>query len=134
MSEIRYVHIEECARDRGYGSELMERWKQDMRSGGFWMVMTSTRVDETAQHFYGKPGYQDAGALVINITQYVAEENKVLLLLERCDEALVCVLSLIFSDFKMYQISSWSVWLLAVIILGIGHIGIHLEHKKNISG
>jgi len=32
--------------------------------------MTSTQVDEDAQHFYRKMGYQDAGGLLINIPEY----------------------------------------------------------------
>ena len=32
--------------------------------------MTSTQVDEEAQHFYRKLGYQDAGGLVIRIPGY----------------------------------------------------------------
>lgn len=28
--------------------------------------MTSTQVDENAQHFYRKLGYQDAGGLLLN--------------------------------------------------------------------
>ncbi len=34
------------------------------------MLMTSTQVDEDAQHFYRKLGYQDSGGLIINIPGY----------------------------------------------------------------
>ncbi len=123
--------------------------------------------------------------------KYVKNENKVLLIFKRVGEVLVTCLSLIFSDFNINEISTWSIILLvafiimilykiywiryfkgnktmkdmyssllripvagatlpiiaflllgiygknifliiAVIILGIGHIGIHLNHKKEI--
>ena len=124
--------------------------------------------------------------------KYVANENKVLLVLERIGEALVCCFAPIFSDFNIKRISLWSLWLLfsfllmvfyecywiryfkstrtmadfyssfcglplagatlpvlaffllgiygknvlllaAVVILGIGHIGIHYNHKREIT-
>ena len=123
--------------------------------------------------------------------KYVRNENKVLLLFERAGEMLVTCLLLIFSDFNISKISSWTIilliafilmilyevyWiryfksnktmkdmyssllgipvagatlpviaflllsiygkslflLISVIILGIGHIGIHLNHKKEL--
>lgn len=126
-----------------------------------------------------------------NYEKYVVNENKILLLFERTGEVLVCVISLIFSDFNLREPNLWSLWLvlavlamicyegywiryfrserkmtdfyssflgipvagailpvaafsflgiyganffmlLAAIILGIGHIGIHLSHKKEI--
>jgi len=122
---------------------------------------------------------------------YVKNENKVLLFLERIGEILVTCISLIFSDFNINKISNWSIILLvvfilmilyeiywiryfksnktmkdmyssllripvagatlpvfaflllsiygknlflfiSVIILGVGHIGIHLHHKKEV--
>ncbi len=122
--------------------------------------------------------------------EYAKNENKLLLILERIGEALVCVLVLIFSDFNIRK-TYWCIWLAfsfmlmlfyeaywmryfkskhgmkdfyrsflgvpvagatlpvaaffllgiygcniflltAVIILGIGHIGIHLQHKNEI--
>lgn len=122
--------------------------------------------------------------------KYVKNENKLLLWFERIGEILVTCISLIFVDFNINNISSWSVILLiafilmllyeiywgryfkskktmkdfyssllgvpvagatlpvlaflllgvygknifliiSTIILGIGHIGIHLNHKKN---
>ena len=33
----------------------MEYWEAEMKNQGFCMVMTSTQVDESAQHFYRKP-------------------------------------------------------------------------------
>ena len=124
--------------------------------------------------------------------KYVGNENRVLLNLERIGEAAV-VTCLIFPDFNVRPINSWSIFLLiaailmilyelywiryfkssktmedfyrsflgvpvagatlpvaafgllavhgkniflgiAVIILGIGHIGIHLNHRKEVRG
>ena len=121
--------------------------------------------------------------------KYVKNENKVLLWFERIGEILITCISLIFIDFNINNISSWSIILLiafilmilyeiywiryfkskktmkdfyssllcvpvagatlpvlaflllgiygknifliiSTIILGIGHIGIHLNHKK----
>lgn len=123
--------------------------------------------------------------------QYAANENKVLLMLERIGEVSVSCLALIFADFNIQEISIWGIWLVAacilmllyevywiryfrssktmrdfyssllgvpvagatlpvaaffllgiygrnpllivaVIVLGIGHIGIHLGHRKEI--
>lgn len=123
--------------------------------------------------------------------QYVINENKFLVILERMGEALVSCTAVIFSDFNITGFSYWSCWLLAagilmilyevywiryfrsektmedfyssllgvpvagatlpvlaffllgiygknifmiiaVVILGIGHIGIHWNHKKEL--
>lgn len=127
----------------------------------------------------------------VDYEKYVKNENKLLAALERVGEVLVSCVSLIFSDFNINGVSTWSIWLLvsfllmimyeiywiryfrssktmkdfycdllgipvagaslpvaaflllgiygkniflviSVVILGIGHIGIHLEHKKEI--
>ena len=52
---------------KGYGKALMVFWEEEMRRLGYKMLMTSTQVDEQAQHFYRKLGYQDAGGLLISI-------------------------------------------------------------------
>lgn len=55
---------------KGYGKELLEYWEKDMKSQGYGFVLTSTQVDETAQHFYRKLGYKDCGGLIIDILNY----------------------------------------------------------------
>lgn len=55
---------------RGYGRVLMEHWENDMRSQGYEMLLVSTQVDESAQHFYRKLGYKDCGGLVIDIPKF----------------------------------------------------------------
>ena len=49
---------------------LIKYWENDMKSQGFRMLLTSTQVDENAQHFYRKLGYKDCGGLVIDIPGY----------------------------------------------------------------
>ena len=48
----------------------MEFWEKAMKEQGYGMVMTSTQVDETAQHFYRKLGYKDSGGFVIDIPAF----------------------------------------------------------------
>ncbi len=85
----------------------------------------------------------------VDYEKYVVNENKILLIMERMGEVLVTCCVLIFSDFNIKSLSVWSLWLvaaflllgiygknicmiIAVVILGIGHIGIHLNHRKEI--
>lgn len=55
---------------KGYGRMLMEHWEKDMKSQGYGMIMTSTQVDEDAQHFYRKLGYKDCGGFTVDIPGY----------------------------------------------------------------
>ena len=55
---------------KGYGKQLLNHWEQDMKSSGCGMVMTSTQVNEEAQHFYRKLGYKDSGGFVVDIPGY----------------------------------------------------------------
>jgi ribosomal protein S18 acetylase RimI-like enzyme len=64
------LHIDEEYQGRGYGKQLMERWERDMSEAGCGMVMTSTQVDEEAQHFYRKLGYKNAGGFVVDVPGY----------------------------------------------------------------
>ena len=91
---------------------------------------------------------------------YTAEnENKVLAVFERIGEVLATCCALVFSDFNLRAWSLWSLWcgvplagailpvlaffllgiygkviwmLIACVILGIGHIGIHWQHSKEL--
>jgi ribosomal protein S18 acetylase RimI-like enzyme len=49
---------------------MMGFWEKEMQQRGHKMLLTSTQVDEEAQHFYRKLGYQDAGSLLITIPEY----------------------------------------------------------------
>ena len=64
------LFIDWCAQGKGYGKALMEYWENDMKAQGYGMLLTSTQVDENAQHFYRKLGYKDCGGFVIDIPEY----------------------------------------------------------------
>ena len=63
--------VDEARRGQGLGRALIERWEADMGAAGHGMVMTSTQVDEAAQHFYRRLGYRDAGGFAVDIPRYV---------------------------------------------------------------
>lgn len=64
------LFIDRRYQGRGYGRRLMEYWEKDMSSQGYGMVLTSTQVDEAAQHFYRKMGYKDCGGFIIDVPGY----------------------------------------------------------------
>ena len=64
------LYIDQDYQGKGYGKRLMEFWEEDMRLQGYGMLLTSTQVDESAQHFYRKSGYKDCGGFVIDIPEY----------------------------------------------------------------
>lgn len=64
------LFIDQDYQQKGYGRKLMEFWESEMKSCGYGMIMTSTQVDESAQHFYRKLGYHDSGGLLIDIPGY----------------------------------------------------------------
>ena len=64
------LYVDEQYQLKGHGKRLMNFWEKDMRELGHGMIMTSTQVDENAQHFYRKIGFQDAGGLLINVSGY----------------------------------------------------------------
>lgn len=61
------LYVKEGRRGAGAGRALMDRWEGDLRARGFDMAMTSTQADETAQHFYRRLGYRDAGGFVLTL-------------------------------------------------------------------
>ncbi len=64
------LFIDEKVQGRGYGKMLMNYWEEDMKTQKYGMLLTSTQVDETAQHFYRKLGYKDCGGLILDIPRY----------------------------------------------------------------
>lgn len=54
---------------KGYGKKLMEYWEDDIKSQGYKILLTSTQVDENAQHFYRKLGYKDCGGFVLDLPE-----------------------------------------------------------------
>ena len=64
------LYIDEAYRGKGLGNKLMTHWESDMKSQGYGMLMTSTQVDEDAQHFYRKLGYKDCGGFIVDVPGY----------------------------------------------------------------
>ena len=64
------IFIDEAFRGKGYGKSLIEYWESDMKQQGYGMLITSTQVDEDAQHFYRKLGYKDCGGFVVDVPGY----------------------------------------------------------------
>ena len=64
------LFIDEKYRGRGCGKLLMEHWESDMKSQDYGMLMTSTQVDEDAQHFYRKLDYKECGGFVVDVPGY----------------------------------------------------------------
>ena len=52
-------------RRQGYGRQLVLFWEEQMKQNGHDLVITSTLSNESAQHFYRKLGYSDAGCLLL---------------------------------------------------------------------
>ena len=75
------LYIKDQYQKQGFGRALMEHWEQDMRTRGYGMVLTSTQVDENAQHFYRKVGYKDCGGLTVDVPGY---EQPMELFLVKC--------------------------------------------------
>lgn len=63
---LNLIYFEEAYRGKGLGKKAMLHWEEEMKMLGYKAVMTSTQVDEAAQHFYRKIGYKDVGCLVLN--------------------------------------------------------------------
>lgn len=64
------LFVDWSSQKQGYGRKLMEFWESDMKAQGYGMVLTSTQVDEDAQHFYRKLGYKDCGGFTVDILGY----------------------------------------------------------------
>ncbi len=64
------LFVDGNCRGKGFGKLLMQHWEADMKAQGYGMLLTSTQVDEEAQHFYRKIGYKDCGGFVIDIPGY----------------------------------------------------------------
>ena len=65
---LTLIYLKEGYHGKGFGKQAMLFWESEMRALGYKMVMTSTRVDEGAQHFYRTLGYKDRGAICLDNT------------------------------------------------------------------
>ena len=52
-------------RQQQLGSKLLHFWEEEMRRANYHLLLTSSQSDETAQHFYRKNAYRDAGCLLL---------------------------------------------------------------------
>lgn len=67
---LTMIYVQQEYQHKGYGRKLIEFWEENMKSEGYEMIMASTQVDEEAQHFYRKIGYQDSGGLIVNVSKF----------------------------------------------------------------
>ncbi len=67
---LTLIYFNEPYRNKGFGKQAMLFWEKEMLDLGHKMVMTSTQVDEKAQHFYRKLGYIDKGGLFFDNTPF----------------------------------------------------------------
>lgn len=58
---INMLYVLEPNRSCGIGKALMTAWEKEMYEEGFSVFMTTMQKNETAQDFYRKLGYRDAG-------------------------------------------------------------------------
>lgn len=62
---MNMLYLLEDYRGKGYGSQLVSFWEQEMLKRKYKMVLTSTQSNEQAQFFYRKIGYVDCGSLLL---------------------------------------------------------------------
>ena len=67
---LTLICLEEACRGKGFGKQAVLFWENEMRDLDYRMVMTSTQVDEQAQHFYRKLDYRDKGSLFLDNTPF----------------------------------------------------------------
>lgn len=65
---LTLINIAQAWQRKGFGRKAVLFWEEEMRKLGYKMTMTSTQVDETAQHFYRKLGYIEKGSLSFDNT------------------------------------------------------------------
>jgi len=63
---LNMLEILPAYRQQNYGRRLVEFWENSMKQQDYHLVMTSSLSNETAQHFYRKLGYRDAGTLILD--------------------------------------------------------------------
>ena len=64
------IYIVEKYQRHGFRKKLMLFWENEMKLTNNSIIMTSSRSDESAQHFYRKLGYRDCGNLIIDISKF----------------------------------------------------------------
>jgi GNAT superfamily N-acetyltransferase len=67
---LTLINIDDVHHGKGYGRQAVLFWEDEMCGLGYTMVMTSTQVDEQAQHFYRKLGYKERGGIFLDDTPF----------------------------------------------------------------
>ena len=62
---MNMLYLLEDFRRKGYGTQLVNFWENEMLKKDYNMVLTSTQLNEQAQFFYRKNGYTDCGSLLL---------------------------------------------------------------------
>lgn len=65
---LTLIHFDKAYWGKGFGRQAMLFWENEMRELEYKIVITSTQVDEQAQHFYTKLGYIEKGCLSFDNT------------------------------------------------------------------
>jgi len=65
---LTLIYIDDAYHGKGYGKQAMLFWESEMCTLGYKIVMTSTQVNEEAQHFYRKLGYVERGGIFLDGT------------------------------------------------------------------
>jgi len=76
---LTLIYLADSHRGKGIGKQAMLAWEEEMRGLGHELVMTSTQVDEQAQHFYRKLGYVDKGAIFFDHTPLVQPQEMIMM-------------------------------------------------------
>lgn len=76
---LTMIYLDESCRGKGFGTQAMMFWEHEMSELGCKMVMTSTQVDEDAQHFYRRLGYIDRGSLFLDNTPFEQPQEMIML-------------------------------------------------------
>ena len=76
---LTLIELNELYQRKGLGKQAMLHWENEMRGFGHKMVMTSTQVDEEAQHFYRKIGYMDRGGIFLDNTPLEQPQELIML-------------------------------------------------------
>jgi len=63
---VNLIELHESYYKKGFGTQAMKQWENEMQNLGYKLVMTSTQSNELAQHFYRKLGYKDSGCLLLD--------------------------------------------------------------------